>query len=515
MKGLLISMTKLSRVGWTATLILALLCLGACAPQKTAEELYPLNNPELLASIGARADEVKRKRIAAGTKGYMDSVYEYISAGELNKAIKECEEIRAIRPNDEDVYIAEGYAYHEKEDYPAAISRFSGAISIDPAGGVPYFFRAKSYFEMRRLQESLDDIDKGMSNRDLFEQLVSFYRELDADGNKNLTAGKMRAIVFQHQALAYGLLGKTGLAIASADKAISEMPTDADLHFTKGLICLHQEKYGLAYRSLENVIELNPESAKAWYLAGLINVKMGSYNKAILQFQKADELDPLNVQTLRSYGLACWLQGNQVCAFEVMGKALRGEPDSSTYFHLAYFNHLSGFQEKALKYYEKAYELNSDVLANRISIKDSTPVSSPTRKFYEDELGVATMYLEKGKMPAQTANDSREPKLEIVDIRIDPNPVPANTPFDFHVSFDADIPGLKEQVIKTVLSFEILRGDKTLLTSKPLYIEVDNGGSKRWTLHMNPVSAQGTYTLRVTIKYNDLISEKDTSLVIN
>jgi len=502
-------MMKLIKIRRTAILLLVffIVLVGGCvapgSPDDSAEAVY------------ANFKKWKREQIAAGKGEYMASVYESLRVGKYDEAIVQCEELREVRPDDPVIYTLEGYAYKFKKEFPVAINRFSSAISIDNTRGVPYFLRAQSYFQVGWDKKSLDDFESGMGSRDFSAQLVNFYRKIDAEGNKDLTEEAMNGIIFQYRALAYSRLGQTSLAIASADIAIREVPNNADLYYTRGVLYRSQQKYGAAYNDFEKVIELDPDLAVAWNDAGGINIALGSYNKAVINLQKATELEPDNIGYLTNYGFAYWLQGNQVKAFELMGKALRGEPVYTTYYHLAYFNHLNGQQEKALEYNKKAYELNNDLLKNRASVLNSTPASSPTREFYKDELATARIYIETGQAPAAVSHQSRLPTFEITGITLAPDPVPVNKSFDFHVSFDVDIPGSQDHIIPTVLNFKILRGSKVLHTSEPYSINANNGGSKKWTLHMNPVRSKGTYTIQVTIKYTNMVSEKSTKLLIN
>jgi len=486
-------------------LVFCLLLVAACAPQKT--------NEELMASIAASVHKSWRRGVAAGTVDYTASVYESLRAGENDEAVAQCVELREIRPNDPVIYIAEGYAYQLKREYPAAISRYTSAIATGAAGGGAYLLRAESYWQLDEYEKALEDLSQIIDSEKAPVQIAQFYNDVFGVN----TYGKAFALrkVFNTQALAYSALGETNLAIASGSKAIEYDSGNATLYENRGTYFFATQQYGAAYNDFEKTIALESDRSKAWKSTGVINLILGNYNKAVIQFQKAHELDPDNVDTLSTYSLAYWLQGNQVKAFELMGKVLRGEPDSSTYYHLAYFNHLSGHQEKALEYYKNASELDNDILKNRASIVSYTPASSPTREFYEDELANATIYIETGKTPKTIAHASRAPQFEITGITFDPNPVPLNKPFDFNVRFDVDVPGSSDDNIPTSLSFQILRGGKTLLTSESYTINADNGGSKKWTLHMNPVRKKGTYTIRVTIEYKNLVNEKAVELRIN
>jgi len=496
-------MKKIGRI----SLVLFVLLAGACAGPRTPGES--------MAAVQENMREWQREQIAAGKGDYMASVYTPLNAQNYDEAIKACEEIREIRPNDPAIYVVEGYAYDAKGERATAINRFSLAIAADSNRWDAYYLRAYSYGWLRDYSRSLEDFDKVLGNQDGPAQVVQFYNTKAGGNDGSLTEEMMKGIIYGSRATAFNQLGDAARAMESINKAIAYSPDNASLYMSRGQFHLKKGADGPAYNDLERAAELDPGLANAWNQAGGINIRFGSYNKAVVQLQKANEIEPTSPVVLSNLGLAYWLSGDQVKAFEIMGKAMRNEPIHTTYYHAAYFHHVNGRQDKALEYYRKAYELNRDILAVRASKMNATPASSPTRKFYEDELSVATLYIEQAKTPVQIANDSRAPKFEIADININPNPVPVNTAFDFHVSFDVDIPGSPGATIPTVLHFEVLKGSKVLLTSESYSINASNGQTKKWTLHMNPVRTKGSYTIRVFIKYKNLVSEKSTKLLIN
>jgi tetratricopeptide (TPR) repeat protein len=209
-----------------------------------------------------------------------------------------------------------------------------------------------------------------------------------------------------------------------------------------------------------------------------------------------------------------WLQGNRTKAFEAMEKVLKEKPHPFDFYHLAYFHHVNGDQDKALANFKKAHELNPDILKVRETFLKRPPASSPTRKFYQDQFKTAKIYIETGKTPKAIAHESRAPTLEITSVTLEPDPVPVNQAFDFHVKFKADIPGSKSKKIATAFYFKIIQNNKTLFTSKSYPIKVNNGKINTRTQHMNPVPAKGVYTIKVFIKYKKLLAEKNITLTI-
>lgn len=491
----------------TIVIAVSMLLAGACAAPRTN---YELNDPEFLNRMGASAKQKERERVAAGKGDYMAPLYESVGAGDHEAAIEKCEEYRELRPDDPVIYMLEGNAYFRKGELSTAIDRLSNAIAIDSSLWPAYYLRGLSYRGLKEHRKALEDMDKLASSKYAPAQLVQYYNNFG-----EFTEDYMNGLIFFNRAMMLHDEGDTVAAIVSMDRAIGYYQLDSDFYLWRGVFYFYQQQYVLAYSDIEKTIELSPSDFPARNLAGVINSRLGDYNRAVMQLSKANELKPGDVNCLTNLGLAYWLRGDQVMAFEAMGEALRGEPTYNTYFHTAYFYHASGGQEKALEYYRKSYELNRDVLKNFTSGMNSIPVTSPTRKFFSDELAVAEKYLAKGGTPAEIFHRQTPPTLEITSVTLEPNPVRVNTPFDFHVSYKVDVPGSPENTLPIILKFTILRGNKVLFSSEPIHMDADNGGSKKWALHMNPVPKEGTYTIEVVIKHQELASKKSTELLIN
>jgi len=124
-------------------------------------------------------------------------------------------------------------------------------------------------------------------------------------------------------------------------------------------------------------------------------------------------------------------------------------------------------------------------------------------------------YLEVKKPPASTPKTNTVPAILISDVRLEPDPVPVNQAFDFHVKFKADIPGSADDKIATLFYFQVLQNNKILFPSKSYSIKVNNGEITTRTQHMTPVPAKGVYTIKVFVKYKELLAEKSIKLRIN
>ena len=474
-------------------------CVNSNDTKSPLQQVIDSTNEFLLKHAG-KADESDLKPI-----------YAALSKKQYDAAIKKCEKLREKHPDDNNIYLLEGYAYGRKGNYSSSIDRFSHIIDSDKTRGDAYYFRAESYQASRKAKKGLDDLSKALENKETPAQLVKLHKGI---GYQNYTVETSKRLIYEVKFMAHRQLKEIKLALDSLDKAIMHEPTYSPLYGFKGGIYLGLQKDDLAYKEFEKVIEINPKDSAAWNMLGLINFFRGDYNRATAQCQKANQLNPENMTFLSNLASSYWLQGSRIKAFETMEKVLKGKPSLTDFYYLAYFHHLTGNQDKALTYFKKSLELNPDILKIRKAWLTRPPASSPTRKFYQDQFKTAKIYIETGKTPKAISHENRAPSLEITSFTLEPDPVPVNQPFDFKVRFKADIPGSENKKIATAFYFKVIQNNKTLFTSKSYPIKVNNGKINNRTQHMNAVPARGEYTIRAFINHKKLQAEKSITLTI-
>ncbi len=457
------------------------------------------------------SNEWLRKNAGKTYNSDLKLIYVDLSNNRYDKVIKQCEKLREIRPDDHTVYLLEGYAYQRKGEYPSSIDWFSRIINSDKNRGDVYYLRAQSYLWSKKPKKALNDITKALDSKQTTAQVVKFFKDI---GYKDMTTENVKGFLFQNKAKAHSQLGEIDTAMVSINRSIEYYPTHSLSYESRGKIYFDQNKYSLAYKDFQKTIEINPKAINAWNYMGLINFFRGNYNEAVAQFQKANEINPKDLVLLTNMSTAYWLHGSRVKAFEAAGKALRVKPDPTVFYHLAYFHHLNGNLDKAMVNFKKANDLNPDILKIRATVIKRAPASSPTRKFYQDQFKTAKKYIEAGKTPLATTKENRTPTLEITSLTLEPDPVPVNQAFDFRVRFKADIPGSADNKIATIFYFKVLQNNKILFPSKSYSIQVNNREINTRTQHMKPVPAKGVYTIKVFVKYKELLAEKSMKLTI-
>ena len=66
------------------------------------------------------------------------SIYTSLKNKQYDEAIKQCKKLRETHPDDDNIYLLEGWAYLRKGEYPSSIDRFSRIINSDKIRGDVY-----------------------------------------------------------------------------------------------------------------------------------------------------------------------------------------------------------------------------------------------------------------------------------------------------------------------------------------------------------------------------------------
>ncbi len=425
--------------------------------------------------------------------------------------INQAQRLKARYPNDNTLYYLLGYAYVKTNHEALALQCFSKSISLNRNKGDVHFWRAVMYQRAGRYKKALFDINRAIRDKNTPVQLG----ELDKLRGYNPGTKFHHPRMYFFRAVTNRSLGRYKEAMSDINRAIDLSPVPNPIYYSnRGDICFLTHKFALAYKDYKRAVNIYPKMPAAWCAMGQSALYLGNYSAAITYLKKTLGLDPEYPGALKDLGLAYLMNGESDKALESMGQGLRKNSDATSFYNLAYFHHLHGNQDLALKFFKKSQALSPDILGLGALYVDITPVSSPTRKFYQDQLATAKMYLGAKKTTAAIAGVEQKPSLEITGLSIQPDPVKMNAPFDIVINFKADIPDSKKQ-ISTLFYFTISQNKKILFKSTSNTIRADNSRVSSWTHHMNPVPVRGIYTVKAYIKYRALLADKSVKLIIH
>ena len=450
---------------------------------------------------------------ADAKSSHLSPIYKSLYNQNYPEVINQAERLKARYPNDNTLYYLQGYAYFQTKNEALALQCFSKAISLNRNKGDVYHWRGMMYQRAGRYKEALDDMNRAIGDKNTPIQLG----ELDKLRGYNPSPEFHHPRMYFFRAVTNKSLGRYTEAMSDLNRAFDLSPKAFPIfpiYFsTRGDINFLTHHYALAYDDYQKAVNIDPKMTAAWSSMGHCALYLGNYTGAITNFKKALELDPEITGALRDLGLAYLLNGEYDKALERMGRGVRKNPDEMSYYNLAYLHHLNGNKGLALKFFKKSQELYPTILGLGSIFVNNTPASSPTKKFFQEQLTTATMYLGAGKPPTTIVAETQKPRLEITGLSLQPDPVKVNTPFDIVIDFKVDIPNGKQQ-IPILFYFTISQNGKILFKSNSDTINADNSKVSGWTHHMNPVPAKGIFTITAYIKYKELLAEKNIKLII-
>jgi hypothetical protein len=107
-----------------------------------------------------------------------------------------------------------------------------------------------------------------------------------------------------------------------------------------------------------------------------------------------------------------------------------------------------------------------------------------------------------------------QPPLSIQNVSIQPQPVPAGSSFDIAVDFTVRDPYVAENTIPVLFSLTILKNGQPIFAKDLVEIQAFNGRPTRRIENMKASKRAGTYSIKITLKYQDAVKEFTSGLYI-
>ncbi|MBD3406258.1 MAG: tetratricopeptide repeat protein [Candidatus Lokiarchaeota archaeon] len=156
------------------------------------------------------------------------------------------------------------------------------------------------------------------------------------------------------------------ITLGMVEEHLKEHPNDANAWNMKAVLLAGEEDFGAALRCLETAIRIDSELAAAYTNRGRILMALGPENvqKALESFDKALKLEPANIDALRDKSLALRMLNKPKEELDCLYKITKIVTDDWKLWLRIGDLHLEISEyDKALEYYEKALELESDLPA--------------------------------------------------------------------------------------------------------------------------------------------------------
>jgi superkiller protein 3 len=154
-------------------------------------------------------------------------------------------------------------------------------------------------------------------------------------------------------------------AIATAESALKDTPTDSALHINLGMAYFHAERLDEAMAAFQQAIALNPDAAAAYNGIGRVRYHTGPPEEAIAAYERAITLDPHYVDPFYGLGILYSAQlGDYDSAMAAFQRGLAHNPDDAllyasvggTYARMGRFDEaIAALQQVSALYPEDAH----------------------------------------------------------------------------------------------------------------------------------------------------------------
>lgn len=278
-------------------------------------------------------------------------------------------------------WIEQGEAEWEVSNYQDAVGWFNKAIKADSSRADAYFKRAKSWVQLKKYENALNDLltADSLGYKDNEHDLylgVSWFGLQHYDKALNHlekfeeTAPKdsLQASLYVYLAESYKELGKKKDASRAYQKALELKPDDADIYFLRANFWSMQEAWREALEDIKKTLALNPRFWKAYKLKAEILFKQGKDQASTeawqVYFSKQPDKKKISAQDYSLYAYSLAQLKQYAKAIEAISKAISLDKDNPEwYFERATYYTLQKNLSKALQDTEKAIELDGEDLS--------------------------------------------------------------------------------------------------------------------------------------------------------
>ena len=219
--------------------------------------------------------EVEQGTMSESTYNRMNNAFELIGEEEYAEARKDLENLADASLSDFEeasVQQALGFLAAQREDYRAAIDRFSRAIRLDALPNETHF---EMILQVAQLYNAIDEFDKAL------EQLEFWFCISNEDAQKVAEVWVLKASLHLQQEDWESALEAIDTAIELADE-----PKEQWYRLKLGIL-LELERYAPAVPVLKTLIELDPDDKQYWIQLSGIYMELDDNEEAMAALRLA------------------------------------------------------------------------------------------------------------------------------------------------------------------------------------------------------------------------------------
>jgi tetratricopeptide (TPR) repeat protein len=179
-----------------------------------------------------------------------------IGAGQLDRAMEECNRALQISPDFPDALNNRGLVYATKGQHDKAIADYNRVLQLQPDHSEAYNNRGASYAEMNRYAEALADYIRAVKLKPNY-----------GDAYANLGALRFKT-------------GHVDQAVLDCTRAIELKPNHVGAHNNRGYAYSELGRYDLAMADFAKALELDPNDANTYDSRALTYCRLKQYDNA-------------------------------------------------------------------------------------------------------------------------------------------------------------------------------------------------------------------------------------------
>jgi tetratricopeptide (TPR) repeat protein len=246
----------------------------------------------------------------------------WITKGNFDRAIADCDEAIRLNPRDADAYVNRGNAQAARRDYDRAIADFDAAIRLNPALAMAYNNRGVARRNKGDLAGAIADYGEAIR---LVPNLAMAYRnrgralrnedELDAaiaDFNAAIRLDPNDAGSFGSRCWARAVAGRDLLqALADCDESLRLRPGSGDTLNSRGLVQLKRGVLDRAAADYAAAVAQDGKDADSLFGRGIARLRLGDLAGGQTDIAAAAAIRPGIAEDYVAYGVTTVAAGGQ------------------------------------------------------------------------------------------------------------------------------------------------------------------------------------------------------------
>ncbi len=233
----------------------------------------------------------------------------YSNIGEYKKALADFEKLCALDPKDEEAFYAAGRAAYASNNLVKAEQYYTKTLILAPSHTYALNDRGMTYCYLKDFGKAVNDFKKAvmldstfaMAYNNIgaaryFNQDVEVPSRYDVEDAKKwftkaIEADNTLFIAYFNRAAMNYFLEEYEQSLFDLQKAASLNPSEALVHFYKGMVYRKQKNYGAAISAFEQSIEMDATLKYAFEEIGNTYKDQKQYDSALEYYEKANHLD--------------------------------------------------------------------------------------------------------------------------------------------------------------------------------------------------------------------------------